>query len=80
MMFMQDCYFKNISISISKVKDPFIRQSFLITRKINTEEMINACKLLLGEKDLVHLQNYIVIISLINVIFITLDGKKIVNT
>ena len=36
---------------ISKVKDPFIRQSFLITRKINTEEMINACKLLIGEKD-----------------------------
>lgn len=36
---------------ISKVKDPFIRQSFLITRKINTKEMINACKLLIGEKD-----------------------------
>tara|TARA_B100000965_G_C19592384_1_gene758540 strand:+ start:289 stop:1047 length:759 start_codon:yes stop_codon:yes gene_type:complete len=48
---------------ISKLKDPFLRQSYLVKRKINIREMNNACKLLIGEKDFsafakLHSDNY----------------------
>tara|TARA_B100001115_G_scaffold42172_1_gene31353 strand:- start:528 stop:1046 length:519 start_codon:yes stop_codon:yes gene_type:complete len=48
---------------IAKKKDPFLKQSYQISRKLNLDDMQKACKFLIGENDFtafakLHSENY----------------------